>query len=181
MGIFRRKKNDQSGGTGPATESVADKAPTSYVPLREFAWNHVAAQQSAHEGLWSMSTAERFDCDLAGSAITWFNTAKGMTVSAPCQLLGTWNPTDSSLLWAWDHPSAPPGTAVAAQAVKAFADANQIAELQSATIGCSRDEAYEITAIASPLGDLQGIYRFESAPGAAWVYIGFGNVTMSKG
>ncbi len=189
MGFFKRKSSgddtDAQGGALGGSASTAEvqlnpglpPLPTEFDALVEFAGNHIAAQQLAHSGAWGLGDAERFDVDLQAGTITWMFTDRNMMVTAPAQLLGTWNPGDQTFLWGWAHPSAPPGTAVAAQAVKDWADQNGVVELQDRKIECDNDTCYSIAGIASPIGDLQGVYRFDA--GGPWAYVGFGNVTLN--
>ena len=174
MAIFRRKPK----GENPPTGRPELPIPTTYAELLTFSINYVAAQQQAHTSLWGLGTEQNWDVDLDAGTLTWHATEKGMTVTAPTQLLGTWNPDDQTFLWGWDHPSAPPGTAIAAEAVRQYATAHGIAELQPRSISCSFDECYRVAATASPIGDLQGVYRADA--GGPWVYLGFGPVSIQQ-
>ena len=160
-----------------AAAESAVTLPTTYDALLEAGFAHVQALQSVHEGTWKMSEADRYDVDLSAGQIYWAYADK--IVSAPAELLGTWNPSDGTLLWGWDHPSAPPGSAVATAALKSHADAHGIAQLQSSKTRCDFEECWKLAAAAGLVGDLQGISRFEASPGGPWAYIGFGNVTIS--
>lgn len=151
--------------------------PTTYAELLEFSINYVAMQQQAH-GAWGLGSDERWDVDLDAGVISWHFADRGHVARAPAQLLGTWNPADETFLWGWDHPSAPPGTAVAAQAVKTFADTYGVAELTTRSIACSFDDCYRIASTASPIGGLQGVYRGDA--GGPWVYLGFGEVSLTQ-
>lgn len=151
--------------------------PTTYDALLEAGFAHVQALQNVHEGTWKMSEAERYDVDLSAGQIYW--TYPDKIVSAPAELLGTWSPQDGTFLWGWDHPSAPPGSAVSTAALKSHAVAHGITELQSSKTACDFDECWKLAAAAGLVGDLQGISRFEASPGGPWAYIGFGNITIS--
>ncbi|MFV0523194.1 MAG: DUF6882 domain-containing protein [Acidimicrobiales bacterium] len=152
--------------------------PTDYTALADMAMNHVGALQTGHEQAWGMSRATDFEGDLNEGWIRW--TLPDLVAEATMQLLGTWNPADETFLWGWDHPSAPPGSAVAAGAVKTFADKHGISELQTAKTTVAFDDGWPLAAIAVLLGDLQGIYRFEASPGGPWAYVGFDRVRLSR-
>ena len=164
----KREKDDGSERPAP---------PTTFSPLLEMAFNHTQALMAGHQGSWNLGQGERWDVDLAAGQIIWSFPDK--VVRAPAQLIATWNSADETFLWGWDHPSAPPGTAVAAAAVKTHADAHGIAQLQEAKVECSMDDGWQLAAVAVLLGDLQGVYRGQASD-TAWAYIGFGNVTISK-
>lgn len=124
-----------------------------------------------------MELADRYDLDLATGEINWLFPDR--TVRAPAQLLGTWSNQDETFLWGWDHPSAPNGTAIAAKALKGFADENNIQELQNRKQACDFEGGWSLAAMAVLVGDLQGIYRFQASE-TAWVYVGFGEIVISK-
>ncbi|MFV0260589.1 MAG: DUF6882 domain-containing protein [Acidimicrobiales bacterium] len=169
---------ESADGWGDGTDHGRPVLPTDYDALAEMAMNHVGALQTGHEQSWGMSRATDFEGDLNEGWIRW--TLPDMTAEAPMQLLGTWNPADESFLWGWDHPSAPPGSTVAAGAVKTFADKHGISELQTAKTTVAFDDGWPLAAIAVLLGDLQGIYRFEASPGGPWAYVGFDRVRLSR-
>lgn len=99
---------------------------------------------------------------------------------APVQLIGTYADSDASFLWGWNHPSAPDGSAKAAQAVKDHADRHAMSQLQPGKMALdSADDAWPVAAIAMLAGNLQGIYRGLAAPGV-YAFLGFGTVTISK-
>ncbi|MEL6983687.1 MAG: DUF6882 domain-containing protein [Actinomycetota bacterium] len=151
--------------------------PTSYASLVERAMAHVGSLQAAHEQMWHMSDAVNADVDLAVGQITW-NLADRL-VTAPVELLGTWDPADQTFLWGWDHPSVRPGTAGASTATRDFAIEHGIAELQPSKVSCSFDDTWSLAAPAVMIGDLQGIYRMETSPGGAWAFLGFGQISIS--
>ncbi len=185
MGIFKRSADGNGNNVGSTAISTPvdgmdpnlPPLPTDFASLVEFAGHHIQAQQVAHSSTWGLGSAERFDVDLEAGTITWQFPDKNVVANAPAELLGTWNPQDNTFLWGWDHPSTPPGTAIATQAVKTWADQNGVVELQQRSISCTNDECYSIAGIASPIGNLQGVYRFDA--GGPWAYVGFGNVTLS--
>ncbi|MHA3915934.1 DUF6882 domain-containing protein [Halovulum sp. GXIMD14793] len=152
--------------------------PTDYAGLTEMAFNHVSALQTAHQGGWKMGEAERVDIDLEAGVIVWIFADK--LVTAPAELLGTWNPDDQTFLWGWDHPSAPEGSAVSSLAVKEYADKHGIVELQTSKPSCDFDGCWKLAATAALIGDLQGVYRMEAAPNGPWAYLGFGTVKLQK-
>lgn len=159
------------------SKDAAPPLPPSYDELVARAFAHTQALMEVHAGPVGIAQATNWDVDLQAGSITW--TLADRVIRAPAQLIATWNAADETFLWGWDHPSAPPGTAIAAARVKAHADAHGITPLQSAKAACSFDEGWQLAAIAVLAGDLQGVYRGQASE-TAWAYIGFGPVTMSK-
>lgn len=52
--------------------------------------------------------------DLAGRFVA--RSAAGDTWSGECRVIGTWNPADQTMLWAWANPSVPAGRTLRSQA-----------------------------------------------------------------
>ena len=99
-------------------------------------------------------------------------------VTAPVQVIGTYNQKDGTWLWGWDHPSVPPATAVAAKALRDYGARYKLSQITTRKIACSEDEAWEFASMASYLTDAQGLYRGPS--GTTLVYMVFGTVTLAK-
>lgn len=180
MAFWKRTKNDDQGSGGEATLPVPAEArsiPTDHAGLVERSMVHVSTLQAFHSETWHMDEADDASVDLVAGRITW--TLPERMVTAPVELLGTWSPADQTFLWGWEHPSAPPGTAVAAAATRDFAIEHGIGQLSTAKVVCPFDDTWPLVAPAVLIGDLQGIYRMETAPGGAWAFLGFGTVSMS--
>lgn len=152
--------------------------PENYADLKEKAFHHTQTLMDVHSGTWGIDKADNYNLDLEKSEIMW-TFADGKIASASAQLVCSWTSNDDSLLWGWEHPSAPIGTAIAAKQVKAHADTHNILELQNKKTSCTFDEGWALSSIAILVGNLQGVYRLQASP-VAWVYIGFGKITLSK-
>ena len=159
-------------GAGQAeSHSFADR----YVALRENATSHALAELAAHNRSWRMDEAETYEVDLVAGTITW-TFADGHTATAAAELIGTWY--GNTFLWGWAHPSAPPGTAKAAQAVREWGEAENFSNMIEEQPVTDLDGAGTFAAIATYLGDIKGVYATEVRPGT-WAYIGFGVVELS--
>ncbi len=58
-----------------------------------------------------------------------FSFADGRVVTAPVQVIGTYNTEDGTWMWGWDHPSVPAARAADARTVKAFGEKHGVADL----------------------------------------------------
>lgn len=160
---------------GPVFAQARPTIPTNYADLLTMAREHVATLSGAHAA-WGFGREEHWSVDLDQGLLEW--SFPDRVVRAPAQLIGTWASDLGTLLWGWDHPSAPPGSAVAAQQVKDFADAHAIAELQAPEQPCTREQAQELACIAVLIGDLQGLYVAQASR-TALAFLGFGGVAVS--
>ncbi len=138
----------------------------------------LAAQQSANDGLWKMREARQWDIDQDTGRIV-FTFADGMTASAPVQVVGTFNPEDSSFLWGWDHPSVDPALTRAASATREWARKHKLARWTHRTVVCTEAEAWEFTAVAARLDGASGAYR--APTNGPYVFVVFGQVTLAPG
>jgi hypothetical protein len=150
--------------------------PTTYAALAELSYEHLQTLMFAQNCVWKHDDAQTWHVDMTVGTITWQFQDK--VVRATGQLLGSWY--NGRFLWGWAHPSAPPGTAVAAMAVKGYADRHGIAELQAAQPDVSFEDSWKLVAIAALIGDLQGVYRGPSGSHGTWAYIGFGPISIAN-
>lgn len=116
-----------------------------------------------------------FDVDLDAGRISFIGETK--VVSAPLQVIGTYNTLDGTFLWGWDHPSVPKGLDADARLARAFGQRNRLPQFTTRKVECSEDEAWRFTAVALYLSDAQGLYR---APfGTTMVFLTFGEVSIT--
>jgi hypothetical protein len=128
-----------------------------------------------HDGTWHLGEADwSVDQDMGQIVFT----ARGITATCPVQIIGTYNTTDGTWLWGWDHPSVEPALQEDARRVRKYGERNRIAKLTTQKLCCSEDNAWEFTAMACKLGNRQGGYR--GPAGETLVFMTFGDVTLSK-
>lgn len=126
--------------------------------------------------LWGLGSGGNWAADLEVGMIT-FHTAKA-SITAPVQVVGTYNSKDGTFLWGWDHPSVPAPVAVHAGLVRNFGAAQGLELLTTRKVEISEAEAWELTALAVHLAGAQGGYRGPS--GSTYVFMTFGEPTISK-
>ena len=143
----------------------------------EKANNHLQALTMAHQGTWNMGAADRWDADQETGIITW-TFPDGILVSAPFQIVGTYNSLDSTFLWGWDHPSVVEPLRKDAAAVLEFAQQHDIEFLQTRKLECDEQAAWELAALATLVCNRQGAYR--GPAGTTFVFMTFGEVKIQK-
>ena len=139
--------------------------------------NHLKALTEAHDGMWRIGTADRWDADQETGIITW-TFQDGTIVAAPFQIVGTYNSLDSTFLWGWDHPSVAEPLRKDAEAVLEFAQKHGVDFLQDRKVSCDEHGAWELTALATLISDRQGAYR--GPAGTTFVFMTFGEVQLQK-
>lgn len=113
--------------------------------------------------------------DLTAGTIRFTN-ERG-TASAPVQVIGTVDTSDSSWMWGWDHPSVPAPQAVHAARVREYGLRHDVPDLTTRHIPVSAEEPLQFTAIAALLSRAQGLTSLSA--GTADIYLTYGEVTLS--
>lgn len=129
----------------------------------------------AHEQMWQLSECE-WSADFESGTLT-FRSPTGKCVSCSVQVVGTFDSTDGSFLWGWDHPSVPDELAVAANAAKSVAGEIGDERLTTRKLSASEEECWEFAAICAYLTDAQGAYR--GPAGDTYVFMTFSEPTLS--
>jgi len=143
----------------------------------EKARNNLQVLTEAHDTTWRLGSADRWDVDQEKGLIIW-TFEDGVTVSAPCQIVGTYNTEDSTFLWAWENSSILKKLQQDAQSVLDFAKENEIDFLQDAQVECTEEAAWDLASLANLLCDQQGVYRGPAGP--TLIFFTFGKVSISK-
>jgi hypothetical protein len=134
-------------------------------------------RQQMNSDLWGLGDCKRWDVDLSEGRIS-FVAQDDRLITAPVQVIGTYNTTDGSWLWGWDHPSVSAPLARAAGLARDFGDKYGLDRLTTRKLDCDEGEAWSFTALAMHLAQEQGAYR--GPAGTTLVFMTFGTVTLSK-
>lgn len=120
---------------------------------------------------------EHFDwrVDLEAGIITFTSATK--VVSAPVQVIGTYNTLDRTFLWGWDHPSVPEPRGADARLARQFGQLHSLPLFTTRMIECTEEQAWSFTAVALYLSGAQGAYR--GPAGTTMVFMTFGEMTIT--
>lgn len=130
---------------------------------------------AAHDRLWHLSEADWSVDQDTGEIV--FSAPNGMVATCSVQIIGTFDTTDCTWLWAWDHPSVQPPLATHAERVRQYGETNGIPELTTRKISCTEEQCWEFTALACKLNEAQGGYR--GPAGSALVFMTFGEPRLT--
>ena len=145
-------------------------------PLVERAVADLQAKTTAIDAVTHFSKAAwNVDQD-AGTIV--FTRDDGFCVTAPVQIIGTYDTSDGTWLWAWDNPSINPSLCSDAQAVLAYGKECDIGPLTTRKVLCQESDCWEFTALACTLCGAQGAYR--GPAGRTHIFMTFGAVQLSK-
>ncbi len=133
---------------------------------------------AAHSNTWHLGEEESWDIDQDDGLIV-FTFSDGTVAKAPVQIIGTFNSSDETFMWGWDHPSVKPELQEAAIQVKAFGKKHDLKELYNQNISCNEQRAWEYAALAMRITEANCAYRAEASPGT-YVFMTFGKVQLVK-
>ncbi len=106
-----------------------------------------------------------------------FRNERGWLITAPVQVIGTYDTRDHTFMWGWDHPSVPERSAQAASRVREYGERHGLGLLTTQLVEISEEQAWQFTAMAAYLSEGNGAYR--GPVGTTQVYMTFGTVTIS--
>jgi hypothetical protein len=102
-----------------------------YQQLTERATSELRLKTEAAVGLYRLDERS-WAVDQQAGTITFDHPMNGTRVTAPLQIIGTYNPEDGTWLWAWDHPAVLKALAGHAETVRRYGEAHGIEELTTA-------------------------------------------------
>jgi hypothetical protein len=120
---------------------------------------------------------EHFDWNVDLDAGTISFTSATKTVSAPVQVIGTYNTLDQTFLWGWDHPSVPEPRGADARLARRFGQLHDLPLFTTRMVECTEEQAWSFTAVALYLSGAQGAYR--GPAGTTMVFMTFGEMTIT--
>lgn len=157
----------------PRAEDVLD-----FDTMLELSMEELHAKTAAHDGVWRLSEAD-WDLDQDAGTIV-FTAPNGIIATCPVQIIGTFNASDLSWMWGWDHPSVPVPLQDHARLCKAYGEKHGIRALTAHKVANSSEEdGWQLTALACKLAGAQGGYRGSQGKTRIFVTIGEPSLTQS--
>ena len=150
------------------------QAPEQFI---EAAREGLRLQTSAHSSTWRLGKEEQWSASLDTGVIV-FEFADGGKVTAPIQVVGTYNQEDGTFLWGWDHPSVPETLRKHATVARQWGEKNKVKNFMSSKVSCSEEDAWGFAAVTNRLAKANGVYRGPS--GTTLVFMTFGEVKLEK-
>jgi hypothetical protein len=129
-----------------------------------------------HADRWGLGTAKRWALDQGEGRIVW--SFDDHVVSAPVQILGSWNGRVGSFVWSWDNDTIQPALCVTAEQVRVFGVENDVPALRTSPLKLDEEQVRDLIALAFRLGGCTGLYH--PFDGRLATYIAFGTVTIEE-
>jgi hypothetical protein len=135
------------------------------------------AKNEAHKSAWGLGTLDRWDLNQDAETLV-FTGDDGSTVTTQAQIIGSFNTSDNSWLWAWDNPSIDDKLKADARQVQAYGQQHGIDKLTSRKWTGSEEDAWAMAALVVKLAGAEGAYR--GPVGNTYVFIAFRNIQVTK-
>ena len=136
----------------------------------------VLDQTSKHKTDWRLGEEIGFVESQDTGRLT-FMFADGTRVSAPMQIIGTYNIADGTFRWGWDHPIVREPYRKHAELALKFGQDHQLPKYTQSIVPCTKEEAWAFTATAAKLGNANGAYV--STAGNTLLFMTFGEVSVN--
>jgi len=127
-----------------------------------------------HRKTWHLGQEKAWAVDEHSGKIS-FSFADGAVVSAPAQVIGTYDVHEKTFTWGWQHPNVVPKLQQHAHRVREFGTQFGAEQLTTQQIPCTERRAWEYTALAMLLVEAVGAYCLQTQPDT-FVYMTFGAV-----
>ncbi|MFI5912440.1 DUF6882 domain-containing protein [Dactylosporangium sp. NPDC051541] len=164
MGIFGRGKR-----------LVASKPESADLATLLLQGEEMIGQLAQAHMSWGLGTADRWGLDQRTGIITW--TFPDKIATAAAQIIGSYNPSAASWLWAWANESILPEMSRDSRAVRAWAETHGQTVLTQPKVETDDDMAATLSALAVRITRATGFYRGSGT--ASIPIISFGDVTLA--
>jgi hypothetical protein len=125
---------------------------------------------------WGLGSADRWGLDQRTGIITW--TFPDKTATAPAQIIGSYNPSTASWLWAWANKSILPEMSRDSRKIRDWGEAHgQLALTEPRIDKVDEENAVTLAALAVRIIHATGFYRGSGS--ASIPIITFGAVTLT--
>src|SRR6266446_2197323 len=124
-----------------------------------------------------ISSWQRWDYELERGTLTFSQDGVPKVLSS-IHVIGTTSNSGKTWMWGWANESLPPDATKAVARVRAFGEAENIAELKQAELPDDEYLGWEMTAIAAEVLGAKGAYR---CPGNnSFVYVVYSSIGFAK-
>lgn len=133
-------------------------------------------QTSAHQGTWHLGEEDRWDLSQNDGHLHF--TFPAMTVSAPAQIIGSFDSKKCTWLWSWANPCIDSGLTRDAARLMEYGKQHGIRRLTTPEWAAEEMDGWRMAALACRLCESNGAYR--GPAGTTFVFITFGEVQIKK-
>jgi hypothetical protein len=152
------------------------KTDADFKALLEKARQDLQAKTASHQAVWDFGKAARWDLDQDEGVLIFSFPDKRVTCDA--QIIGSFDKSQGTWLWAWDNPSIATHLTTASKRLLEYGKQHGFEKLTRAEVKATEQDAWDMAALATLIGQAQGAYR--GPAGDAYVFMTFGAPKISK-
>ena len=130
----------------------------------------------AHQSGWRLGQEESWQFDQESGELVF--TFPDVVVSAPAQIIGSYDKPEGAWMWAWANVSIADALKADSQQVRDFGEQHGIERLTRPKWPGTRTDCWFMTALAFYLCGCEGAYR--GPAGGTFVYLTFRSLRFSK-
>ena len=156
--------------------SAQESNDAAFRELATKAVNELRPKTLGHQAAWGLGNADRWDLNQDDGILIF--TFPDKVVTCEAQIIGSFDASKGTWLWAWNNPHVEKSlTRHAAQVLK-YGKEHGYAKLTKAEWEASQEDAWQMAAIATLLCDAQGAYRGPADD--VYVFMTFGKPKIQK-
>ena len=152
------------------------KSDANFKALLEKANNDLQIKTGSHGAVWGIQEATRWDLNQADGLLIF--TFPDKTVTCEAQIIGSFDKSQGTWLWAWNNPDVATNLARASRQLRDYGKQHGFEKLTKAEWKASEQDGWDMAALATLLCGAQGAYR--GPAGDVWVYMTFGTPKIQK-
>jgi len=143
--------------------------------LLRFSMEELLLKTQTHQELWLFGQEEQWNLDPGQTELAF--AFPGRLVTAPAQVIGTYDRETPHWTWGWADASVPENLAAHAHYLKQFGEQNGIARLTTPDWAAEETDCWYMVALACHLCGFHGAYRAPSEK--FYSFISFGQVEVN--
>ncbi len=138
--------------------------------------NDLQTKTAAHQTGWGLGKSDRWDLNQNDGNLIF--TFADKTVTCEAQIIGSFDQSKGTWLWAWDNPSVSTNLTRASQKLRDYGAQHKYDKLTQAEWKATEADAWQMVALATHLCDARGAYR--GPAGDVYVFMTFGPPKIQK-
>ncbi len=147
-----------------------------YPQFKEAAMRELQEKTHAHQKAWEIEKCS-WSIEQETCSIT-FTHPSGKQITGPVQVIGTFNATDNTWMWAWNNTSIMEQLRKHSDTTRNYGADKGIPDLTTPKISCNQDMAWELASVACSLNRANGAYR--APTGSTIAFVTFGDLTFDR-
>ena len=152
------------------------KTDMDFKAMMERAQVNLQTKTASHQAVWDFGKAARWDLNQDNGVLVF--TYPDKTVTCDAQIIGSFDKSQGTWLWAWDNPSVAANLTKASKQLLEYGKQHGFEKLTRAEWKATEQDAWDMAALATLICQAQGAYR--GPAGDVYVFMTFGAPKITK-